>query len=74
VKRICDFLHISFDAGPLQPYAGGKPRVLGMGDTGFFGHSGIDPALATNWRRTPPPQRFGPTTREVARALGYADT
>jgi sulfotransferase family protein len=72
VAGICDFLEIPFDDAPMHLYSGGKFRVLGMGDPGLLGHTGIDPRLASDWRTAKPPQDLSPITREVAETLGYS--
>ncbi len=71
---IAGFLGIGFDRAMLKPYGetgspGLPPDDLRAGDPGFFGHSGIEPELASDWQA--PPQRFGTTTRQVCAALGY---
>ena len=76
VGRICAFLEIPFDARALDPYGGlsntTRLEPLGLGDPGFFEHSGIEARLASDWRATGPPQKFGAITRDVARAIDYA--
>lgn len=74
IARICDFLGIPFDPGPLQPYAGldAYPKDFRAGDPGFFTHSAIEAELASEWRRSLPPHPFGGITQEVAAALGYS--
>src|SRR5438876_5169512 len=68
VGRICAFLDIPFDARALDPYEGlsdpTRFESFGLGDPGFFEHSGIEAALASDWRATRPPQNFGAITRE----------
>jgi len=70
MRELCQFLCIPFDDAPLNPFDEVSQR-LGGGDPNLLTHRQIDPALATGWKKRPPPQALSPFTREVAAELGY---
>jgi phthiocerol/phenolphthiocerol synthesis type-I polyketide synthase E len=70
MKRVCDFLAIPFDDAVLSPYKG-ISTTFELGDPNLLAHRGVDPTLATAWKRNPPPQQLSSFTKNVATELGY---
>jgi hypothetical protein len=70
MKEICDLLSVPFDPAVLSPYQGINP-TWELGDPNLLNYRGLDPTLATAWKKRPPPQQLSPFTREVASELGY---
>jgi hypothetical protein len=70
MRRVSEFLELSFDSALLDPYSGGR-MIDGPGDPDIFQHDTIDAALADAWRSVELPQPLAPETLEVAARLGY---
>jgi hypothetical protein len=70
LRGICDFLGITFSKGVLNPYARGYSGY-GLGDPNLTNHKGVDPSLATAWKKKRPPQELSDFTRRIADELGY---
>lgn len=77
LRRLCEFLDITFVPELLQPYEGER-MVEGVhvssapiGDPNFFSHSTIEASLAETWRQIQLPYLLTQKTRQIAERLEY---
>jgi hypothetical protein len=76
-RQLCKFLDIPFDPAVLEPYRDGRmtdgvrPGRRALGDPGFLGRHGIEPALAEAWRDVRLPYGLGRSASVLAEQLGY---
>jgi hypothetical protein len=70
MRAICESLSVPYDDAVVHPYEG-ISETWELGDVNLLTYRQIDPALATAWTKSPPPQELSPFTREVAAELGY---
>ena len=81
MERVCAVLRIEFDPDMLKPYEDPRRRMTdgihrlstGLTDPRFQQHTGIEPAVADEWRSEMDPDGLRDPARRLARALGYTD-
>lgn len=79
VRRLCDFLCITFIPVMMDPYDDVKRRMTDgvragtrmLGDIRFHDHQGIDPQIADAWKVDADSTSLSTRTWSIARALGY---
>lgn len=76
LRKLCEFLNITFDPAMLNPYQHGrmtdKLRIDSLdGDPNFFRHSAVDAQLGSIWKEIRLPQHLGPESCRVARSFSY---
>jgi hypothetical protein len=80
MQRLCDRFDLPYTRDLVEPYKnidrkmvdGLHPESIPMGDTRLLERHTIDAAVADAWRKQITPQSLSPSSRELARTLGYA--
>ncbi len=81
MRALCTAMEMDFHPQMLEPYADKQRRMTdgvhamsrGLVDLKFHQHSGIDAAVADEWRQHLSSDSLGDPTRRLARELGYLD-
>lgn len=80
MQQVCNFLHLPFHEGMLQPYVDPKARMIDglhaltamTGDPKFHQHKKIDASVADAWQKIQREISLSNRTWQIAERLGYA--